>query len=170
MAIQVSEYIEVGKRAIELGCEVSTGIAVLPANFTTASSKRDLIHYDMAATLRTLWRQAGVDETPLEGAGERLPRLMQESSDLLLPTIFCSALLLSQNPSAISVALSVISSYVTDWLKGLSGDKIVKLGIVVEHKTGACTLVDYEGPPGGLQELPEILREVQPSDAKSYEG
>ena len=73
-----------------------------------------------------------------------------------------SALFLSQNPNAISVAIGVISNYLTDWFKGTVGDKRVRLDIVVEIEGSKYKRVHYDGNVEGLRELPKILREVRP--------
>jgi hypothetical protein len=72
-----------------------------------------------------------------------------------------SASLLSQNPHVISVALGVVSNYLTDWFKGIPGSKKVRLDVVVEQTEGQTyKRIHYEGDPEGLNELARIVREV----------
>jgi hypothetical protein len=56
MALQVSEYPSVGQRASELGCNIPTGIAILPSNFESAKAKGELYNASGASTVRALWK------------------------------------------------------------------------------------------------------------------
>lgn len=47
MDIQVSNYIDVEAKALELGYTAPTGLAILPRNFATAVSSSKLIYEDM---------------------------------------------------------------------------------------------------------------------------
>ena len=55
--LQVSHYIDVKKRAQELGCNIPTSIALLPRNFEISASKEELIHESTTPTVRVLWRK-----------------------------------------------------------------------------------------------------------------
>lgn len=162
MTIQISEYIDVKKRALELRCNAPSKLAILPRNFKSAKSKDELLHEGSVSTIRVLWRQAGISETRIEKEGERFPVIQEKAfEEWIGPIIFVGASMLSQNPHTISVALEVISNYLTDWFKGVPGDKRVKLDVVVEEtKVKVCKRIHYEGNIEGLQELPRIVREV----------
>src|SRR2546425_3312229 len=56
MTIELFEYPSVTERAKELGCQVPTGIAILPRNFDTASTKSELLFESETPTVRILWR------------------------------------------------------------------------------------------------------------------
>ena len=45
--------------------------------------------------------------------------------------------LLTSDPNVISVALGVLSNYLTDFFQGMSGDKTVKLDVVIEKTADA---------------------------------
>lgn len=162
MTIQMSEYIDVKERALELGCSAPTKLAILPRNFETAKSKDELVHESSAPTVRVLWRQAGISETRIEKEGDKFPYVKEMAfQEWLGPVIFVSTSLLSQNPHVIEVALGVISNYLTHWFRGIAGDKVARLDIVVEEtKKKRYRRIRYEGNAEGLQTLPRIVREV----------
>lgn len=162
MATQVFEYINVKERALELGCNVPTGFALLPANFETAKCKDELIHENTVPTIRTLWRQKGISETKLEKEGIKFPYTQKNAFEWVAPTIFVSYSILSQNSYAITVALGVISNYLTEWFKSILGNKKVKLDIVVERVEGKeFTRIHYEGDVNGLNELSRTISGVR---------
>jgi len=158
-AIRVEEYLNVKKKALDLSCNVPDSIAVLPRNFAEARSKEDLLHENETATIRTLWRQKGITETPLEKKGEKIPFVFEESFAWIAPIIFFASAFISQNPYLVDTAIGVISNYLTDWFKGASdNEKKAILNLVVETKSGSYKRIRYEGPPEGLRNLPEIIR------------
>ena len=159
--IQVSDFIDVKKKAQEIGCNIPFHIVLLPRNFDTALSKKELVHESATPTVRVLWRQNGIIETPLEQPGEKFPFVSEKGFEWVGPTIFISAMLLSQNPYLVTIALNVISNYLTVWFRGIPEDgRKVKLRIITETKSGLYKKIEYEGPPDGLKDLPEVIREV----------
>jgi len=55
----------------------------------------------------------------------------------------------------VTIALNVISSYLTEWFKGIpKNNRKVKLSIVLETKKKEYKKIEYEGPPDGLKQLP----------------
>lgn len=168
MNIQQEDFVNVVQRARVLGCRVPTGLALLPRNFDSATSKDQLLHESEAPTVRILWRRARLEETPIEPEGERFPQISEKSfEEWVGPTIFASAALLSQNPAVVSVALGVISNYLTDWFKGTAMDRRkVRLDVVVETGKSQYSKLHYEGPVEGLQDLAAIAREVGASEPK----
>jgi len=69
---------------------------------------------------------------------------------------------MSQNPAAISVALSVLANYVTDLFKGTVGSKKVSLDIYVE-KTDKKTVtkIKYTGDAEGLKNLDGVIKQLK---------
>lgn len=132
MEVQVTEYIDVQKRATELDCNIPTGLAILPRNFETAESKEELFHEDSTITIRTLWRQNKIAETRLEGEGRKFPSIQEKYFEWIGPTIFIGASLYTQNPTLVNIALNVLSNYVTDFFKGHLGDHSVSVNLVFE--------------------------------------
>ena len=158
--VEISEYPNVAERAAALGCRVPTGVALLPGNFDTAKTRQELLFEGKISPLRELWRKANVVETPIEPPGEDIWCVGYKDFDLVVPTIFIGFSLLSQNQAMVSIALNVISNYLTDWFKGLGpGTKqVAEVNVVVETPKKTCKHVHYKGPVEGLEELPDILR------------
>ena len=162
MNVQEEGFVDVVQRAQDLDCRVPTGLAILPRNFESAAAKDELLHESEAPTVRVLWRRVGVVETPIEPEGERFPQISEKSfEEWVGPTIFVSGALMSQNPAVLSVALGVISNYLTEWFKGTPmRRRKAKLDVVVEVGKREYRRLHYEGPVEGLQELAAIAREV----------
>ena len=157
-AFDEAEYINVRARAEFFGYATPTALAILPANFNSANSKEALLNQSSAATLRKLWKQAGVTMTPLEKPDERIPEIQQNAFRLIMPIIFIGYSVWSQNPTAVSLALSVAANYITDFFKGIGGSKKVKLEIVIEKQQGKeYRKLSFEGPP---EELPDLAKLV----------
>jgi hypothetical protein len=163
MAFEVNEssFANVSEKAAALGCNIPTSITILPRNFDVANVKSELIHERDTPTVRILWRQAGIIETPLEDARERFPRISEHGLvEWISPAIFISAVWASQNPEAMSVALGVISNYLTDLFKGTAITPRTRLDIVVQKKNGECRKIEYRGDVAGLEKLPKIIKEA----------
>jgi hypothetical protein len=161
MSIEVTDYVDVGKRMAELGCVMPRSVALLPENFSTAPSRGELLHRSEAATVRTLFRNSEVPVDDILPAGERIPYIQNNAFEWIAPTIFFAAAFLAQNDATVSIALNVLSNYITDFFKGIPGHKAVKFKIVVERKAaGPCTEITYEGSPDGLAALADVVREA----------
>lgn len=161
MAFIITDYCNVSERAQELGLNAPTGLAILPRNFEEAVSVNDLLHQSEVKTIRSLFRQNNIPETKLEKNNQKIPCTHENEFALVLPTIFVGTLLFSQNPHLLSLALSIIANYATDFFKGIPGRRKVVLNIVVENKSnGGAKKIHYEGDSDGLKEITEIVGKV----------
>ncbi|MCE1159669.1 MAG: hypothetical protein LWW74_00490 [Burkholderiales bacterium] len=159
MTTTISEYIDVRQRISDLGCLSPTGLALLPSNFETASDISTFRQVSESATVRTLLRTSNVPLDELLSKEQHSPYIQNNAFEWVAPTLFVSVGMLSQNASYLSVALSVIANYATDFFKGMSGENQVQMDIVVERtKSKVCKKVTYKGPPEGLKDLPEVIR------------
>ncbi|MBS0536991.1 MAG: hypothetical protein JSR72_23270 [Proteobacteria bacterium] len=161
MTTTISDFPLVSDRIVSLGCSYpDSGIAILPINFENAASAEDLRQAANASTIKTLFRNSNVPHVDIFGADKRLPYVHNNAFEWVVPTLFLSASLLSENPNAVSVALGVIANYATDFFKGMSRQASVKLEVVVETtKSKHCKRISYEGPPEGLRDLADVIRE-----------
>ena len=135
MEVQVRPFVDVRKCAMELGCSIPTDLAILPRNFETAESKDELYHENVVVDIRSLWRQAGVVETRLEGDGKKFLTIDEKNADWIGPTVFIGGSLLLQNPTMLNIALNVLSNYITDFFKGHPGKHEASVKFVYEKET-----------------------------------
>ena len=162
---EITSFINVADKATTLGCNVPTGIALLPRNFDTATNKDELMHESSAPTVRQLWRQAGIIETKLEDDGKRFPQISEHGFvEWVGPTILVTSAWLSHNPEVLAVALGVISNYLTDIFKGNPDNPKARLHIIVQKENGEYRKVSYKGPVDGMKELPSIIEKAVSDD------
>lgn len=161
MATEISDFPSVQVRAEQLGCIVPRAFAILPANFDTVDSRTDFRLSGEGSTLRTLLRTGGLTIESLLPPGERAPYIVNNSIEWFGPTLFVSAALATQDPNAVSVALGLITNYLSDFFKGRGGSKTAKLAIVVEQREGrVCKKISYEGPVEGILALADTVRQI----------
>lgn len=161
MSWTTSDYASVDERISALGCVFPDGLAMLPNNFEWAAARTEFRMPDAGSTIRTVLRNGGLPTGSLLPPGERAPTINNNSSEWIGPTIFVSASLASQDPNAVSVALGLITNYLTDFFKGRPEPKSAKLAFVIERKRDrVCKKLDYEGPVEGLAALAEIARQM----------
>lgn len=161
MTTNISDYLNVDEKIRLLGGQMPTNLALLPANFETAASLTDFRQVSEAATVRTLFRQAGIKLDDIGTPGQRFPYVQNNAFEWVAPTLFVSAALLSENQSSISIALGVIANYATDFFKGMSGKNQITLEVIVERtKSQTYKRVSYKGDPEGLKSLPKIIGEM----------
>ena len=155
--IQVLDYIDVDKKAKELGCIVPTKLCILPRNFPSATSKEELLHEENTATVTKVLKQDGIKFSPLENENEKFSKISEHDSIWAGPTLYFAATWCLQNPDIILQTISIITGFLKDSLKGLSGG-VVKLSVVTKTKTGKFREVKYKGPVEGLKDVPDIVK------------
>src|SRR6266700_5657813 len=158
MEMQITEYIDVVKRAEELGFNVPTGLAILPNNFDTANSLDEIIHEGTTPTIKSLWRQSGVIETRSEKEGTKLPQSARKSAEWVSPIIFISQAMLTN--AALPLTINMISSYLYDIFKGRLGKAQVAIRFASERtektKNGEekkSLLITFKGTPQEWREF-----------------
>lgn len=161
MTTNISDYIQVSEKLNELGCDYPESIALLPMNFDSATSTENFRQLSEASTVKTLFRNNHISYNEIRKANEKTAYIQNNAFEWIAPILFVSASLLSQNPESISISLGVIANYLTDFFKGFSGEKKIKLDIVVEKtKSKYCKKISYEGDIEGVRELFDIVKEV----------
>lgn len=167
MKTTVTDYIGVREKLLQLGYRTPEGLSLLPANLEAATSAREVKQQSESATIRTLFRQAGIPIEDVYDPASRPSYIQNNDISWIAPTIFVAAGALSENPNIVSVALGVIANYLTDLFKGRIGQPVIKAMIVVEQtKSRSCKRIEYEGDVEGLHALAAVVRETQ-DDAKS---
>lgn len=165
MGVQIEDGYDVAERAASLGLRYPSAIAILPRNLSVATRPDELVYDTHALTIRKLWKEAGLHETPVERDDQAFPRTLERSADWIGPTVFIASLLLTQNPYAIQLAIGVIQDYATDMLRGRLFRPKVRLDVILETSRAKSTKrIRYEGNVEGLRALPEIIQRVGHDD------
>jgi len=86
--------------------------------------------------------------------------LEQRSAEWFGPTILITTAALTQNAELISITLSVISNYLTDYFKGRK-EPTIKIGFIKQKSKTQFTKFDYEGDKEGLKEFEKILDQLK---------
>ena len=160
--ISKTKYINVRQKIEKLGLSQTNTITFLPKNLHEVDNTDELIYDSSVTTLRKIFKEEGLVVDNIEPSNLKIPELQQNAFQWIGPVIFISASYYSKNPDAINIALSLISSYLKDFFKGIPGSKKVKLSIVKEIRDGDKYFkVDYEGDVSGLSELKDIIRETK---------
>ena len=86
--------------------------------------------------------------------------LEQRSIDWFGPTLLFTTAALTQNPELVSVAINVLSNYISDYFKGHK-EPNVKLNIIVQKSKTEYTKFMYEGPKDGLTEIEKVIKNLK---------
>jgi len=160
MSVEIQNYPSVHEIALKLGVNPPAGLAFLPRNYELAGDAEELLHDGAVSTIRKLFRLREIPEDRLEGEGQKLLQVEEKNSTLVLPTLFVGAMIISQDPNLLTIALSVIANYATDFFK-TEDNGIVRFNLVQEKRPGGeCIRIKYEGSSTGLSKVEAIVREV----------
>lgn len=78
-----------------------------------------------------------------------------------------AAAVLSENPTAVNIALGVVANYVTDFFKGMGGEKRVRFSIVIKDKAaGRYKRFKYSGDPSGIKDFTKLATRINNGDSK----
>jgi hypothetical protein len=162
MNTRTSPYPDFASQLAHLGLRPPSKVALLPANLAAAGSATDLKQPSEAATIRTLFRTAGIQLEDIYSEEQKPSYIKNNAADWIAPAIFIGAGVLSEHPNTVSVALNVLSNYLTDLFRGKPNSPTVKASFVVEQD-GQSTYkrVEYEGPVEGLKDFGDVVRKVQ---------
>jgi hypothetical protein len=166
MSLTVEDFCVVADRAEALGLLYPRGLAILPRNFDSADTLSEIVHEDSTATIRKLFRQQGIQENQVEKPGQKLLRIQENAADLLLPTLFVTASLYSENPYLVPLALNILSEYAMDFFKGSLRNRSVDLSVVVERdEKKVSKRIRYKGDVSGMKDLESAVRKLLEDEA-----
>jgi hypothetical protein len=162
LPVEITEYVDIESRAKKLVTRVPTLIALLPANFATAKSKRELYYDKHARVLRDHMAAAGYTETPFEKNGDvfKVPAqddmLGHAKLGLFLATPFFEG-----KPLAPMAVWDLLHATFEDIAKRSPGFTKVTLEVVVQRpQPRSYGVVRYSGNLLGLDSS-ELQRAVQ---------
>lgn len=156
----ITDFINLDEKLIELKFVTENDFYILPENIETANSSEDLVFTETTTEIKKYLNQNGVEIQILQEGSLKLRQ--RKSVDFYAPLIFVGFSMLSENSTLLSIAINVLSNYVTDYFKGTFGSKNVKLEIIVETKPKKeYKSINYEGNVDGLKDLPKIIKSLK---------
>ena len=133
-------------------------ILLLPQVLTTEGDGP--VYVESAESVRKLLAKEDVPAEPLTPITARTRLVTSRSQVWIGPTLLVSSLLLTQSPSAVSLALNIIANYVVQLFAGLKHSPDVSLSIVQTSADGRTAReLKYSGPAVGLPDVAEVLSE-----------
>lgn len=150
MEIVQEDYFE------EISVESVCDIVLLPRSI---KNEENNIYNSTTSAVLKLLNQNGL-KTDLYNKNE-LKFQENRSFEWFGPTLFVTAMAISQNPNLVSIALGIISNYLTDVLKGSSGENKISLTIIRENPDKTKTKIKYSGDKDGLKELAKIVKSTK---------
>ncbi len=153
------EDVEIDKKMEDLQLSFPTGIAFFPENFEIANESSEFIFPEPIAQIGKVFKSKDII---VEVLGNNLGSLRsRKSADIYLPALYFGASLMIENPTVVSVALNVLSNYITDFLKGTFGQKQISIEIYVKknHKT-KIQKISYKGNAEGIRSLGEVIKKL----------
>ena len=159
MNTEVRDYVSVSEKLKSFGVSAPSGLAILPDNLATAESISGLRQQVESDTVRTLLKANNIVYAEIFEEEDQPPYLQQYGLEWFGPTLFVSAGLLSQNPNALAVVLGIITNYLYDLFRGDKNGE-ASLDVIYAQADGFCKEIHYSGPPDGLSEVAEIVRNL----------
>lgn len=159
MSIEVRDHISIAEKLESFGVAAPNGLAILPFNLATATSKDELRQHVESDTVRTLLLCNNIPHVEIFDESDQPPYLQQYGSDWFGPTLFISAAVMLQSPHVLTVTLGIISSYLYDQFKGSKSGN-TSLDVIVQDESGCCKTVIYKGPSEGLSEVADIVKSL----------
>lgn len=151
---------DVRARAREMGLPDVEDLAMLPGGLDQAAEPIGLYHESEAATLRKFFAEQGLLMQELASSRE-LEIDVKKSADWIAPVIFVGSAIWSENEHVVSLAVDLLSSYISEFIAGVRPKIPVKLTFIVERtKQRDFKQVTFEGTVEGMKELRTILRQV----------
>lgn len=165
MAIEITDYVDVGHRSGELEVKAPDGACILPRRFADAKDSAELSHESSALDLKPLFREAELPITVYQPDGAKIPYIQENDITWVGPVLFFSAAALSQHPHIVSVALSVIANYLSELFKGSPEPGRATLSVVIETSITKTTTkttkkIDFDGPADKISEINGLIEKL----------
>jgi len=155
------------KNQIELPPEIvpdeEQDFALLPQNYYSANNPEELFYNEEIHTIKKMFHAEGIGDIVLKINENLINEYKgQKSGTLILPTVFITSMLLTENPKLVSIALSVIANYTSRMFRGIPlSEREVELKIIHKNKkTKKFSEIFYRGDVKGLHSLETILKDL----------
>lgn len=145
-------YIDVGRRAGELGLSIPDAVWILPSNFESMASTGEAMYaadYDLVVKLL---RCAGLPYSLLKSASDTHPKLIQQSCEFAaLPLLVFTEYVLESNPGIVSKTLGILLDHFRSKSRNDPGkDHHIVRCRIVKEEGGRYVSAEYEGPIEGF--------------------
>lgn len=159
MSVEVHDYVSVAEKLKKFNASTPSGLAILPHNLATATSKEDLRQHVDSDTVRTLFLANDIAHVEIFNEDDQPPYLQQYGYEWFGPTLFIPASLIIQNPNILSITLGLITNYLYDLFNGAKNGK-ASLNVIFQKADGSCKEIRYSGPPEGINLIAGIVKEL----------
>lgn len=157
MNYKIEEYNHLAKEFKRLDLDISSSIIFLPENLEESKSKEDFIFSDSVSDIEKIFRENNVPFSQLGGYSDQYR--IRKNADWWGPALYFGASMLSENTTVVSIALNVLSNYLTDFFKGSFSEKKVKIEIYVEERKNVkFKRIIFEGSAEEIKELEKIIK------------
>jgi hypothetical protein len=142
-----------------LHIDLPSNLCFFPENIDSAQNEDEFIFTDSVSELIKVFKQHQIEFSTLGGKINLLRS--RKNADFFAPVIFLSLSLISENPNLISLSLSVLSNYISDFFKGSIGQKKVNLEFYLETtKDKTIKKLSYNGNVEGIVELEKVIKSL----------
>jgi hypothetical protein len=162
MPIHVKDCGDVAARAGELGCRVSGGIAMLPANFLTARSAAEFHYHEAVTSVREAWRTIGLIDVGSDiGFRQRATASRADADKPAHLAVFFGSEVLRRRAELVTLALGMVGAVLTEGSGTGVDPRNVRLDAIVEHPgRSGYTCLEYRGDAFELVALAKPVREI----------
>ena len=158
--VHTRAYIDVGRKADELGLPVPNAVWIVPSNFESITSAGEATYaadYDLVVKLL---RGAGLPYSLLKGDAETYPKRVQHSFEfVVLPLLIFTKGVLADNPEIISQALGILLDHFMGKLRNdPTRDQCIIKCKIVKERAGLYVSAEYEGPAEEFKDFIEGVK------------
>ena len=159
MNYAIHDYATLSDELQRLKLNTPEQLSFFPENLSDAKSSADLIYTDSIHDFQKIFRLNSLSIPQLADTPAQFRT--RKSADFFAPGLFVTGLMISNNPNLVSVALNIISTYITDIFKGTAGEKKVKFEVITDDADGNFKKVVYEGPVSGIKDLEKVIKSLR---------
>lgn len=138
--ITVAECVDFEEKLSNFDFKISETLTILPSNFESATSRSELQNVADVLTVKKLLCSKKIEFLDLLETDKK-KYVHNYDWEWIAPTLYIAAL---QEP-LLNIMLGVVANYVTDFLKGKTGNKVKFKFIVKKTKTAKYAEINYSG-------------------------
>jgi len=134
-------------------------VSIIPDNYDAVRTPEEAVYAGPAETVKKLFNSGGVKTEFIELKNNSWAS-DKRGADWFGPALFISSLMITENPNAVSVALNILSNYLsTAFGIGGSPGSNARFKILVKNESSGVTKeISYDGPIDGIKELNKVVK------------